>query len=226
MTMTAAVSLVLAHGYTVADVDELARKAASTSSWRIPYFAERRDLAWFAIVESLLTTTEPPEFWSLVDVGRDAITAHVERDGRYRGVYLARSNVAMGTAMPRFWRYWTSASQPAQSPEEAVVEITALAQIWPRLTKPHQAVLAALATYDDYEQAAASMDKPYHSFVCTLSLARKQFLRLWHQHETPRPAWGRDIRTSNRAENSHSVTVVTIRRRARRRRAQETEKTR
>lgn len=226
MTITANASPVLAHGYTVADLDTMATKAASTSLWRVPYFAERRDLAWYAIAEHLLTTTEPSEFWDLVHHGSNAITAHVEQQGRYRGVYLARNGVPMGTAMPRFWKYWISASQPTQSPEDAIVEVTALAQIWPRLTRAHQAVLTALATYDDYEQAAASLDKTYRSFVSTLSLARKQFLRLWHQHETPRPAWGRDIRTNHRAQNHQSVTVVTIRRRERRRRATQAETTR
>jgi hypothetical protein len=208
---------VLAHGYTVADVDALARKAARASRWAFPWFAERHDLAWFAIIEHLLTTDQTPEFWSLVNHGENAITAHVEREGRCRGVYLADSRVPVGTSMPRFWRYWTSASQPIRSPEDAVVELAALAQIWPRLTPSRQRVLLALATHDDYQQAADSLGKPYHSFVSTISTARKQFLRLWHQHETPRASWGRDRRNHDSTQRTNSITAATIRRRERRR---------
>ena len=211
----------LAHGYTVADADRLARQAARASRWAFPLFAERRDLAWFAIVEHLLTAVDTaegaPEFWDLVHLGENAITAHVEREGRYRGVYLAQSGVPLGTSMPRFWRYWTSASQPTSSPEAVIIEATALVQIWPRLTRSHQRVLIALAAYDDYQQAADSLGKPYHSFVCTISTARQQFLRLWHQHETPRPTWGRDRRNYDSTRRTRSITVATIRRRDHRR---------
>ena len=209
------------HGFTVADLDDLARKAAYASRWLFLPLPERRDLARFAIAEHLLTTAEPPEFWSLVNLGEEAIGAHVEQEGRYRGVYLARAGVELGTAMPRFWRYWSSASQPTRSPEEAIVDVTALIQIWPRLTRPHQAVLVALATHSDYEKAAEALDKPYHSFVSTVSTARKQFLRLWHEHEIPSGVWGHDRRNRPRAEVRRSVTVVTVRRRKRRREAKE-----
>ena len=207
------------HGYTVADLDQVARKAAYSSRWLFMPFPERQDLARFAIAEHLLTTAEPPEFWSLVSLGERAIGAHVEHEGRYRGVYLARSGVALGTGMPRFWRFWSCTSQPTRSPEDPIVDVTALIQIWPRLTRSHQAVLVALATHDDYQKAAAALGKPYHSFVSTVSTARKQFLRLWHEHEIPSDVWGRDRRNRPRAEVRRSVTVVTVRRRKRRREA-------
>jgi hypothetical protein len=215
--------VLVGHGYTVADLDQLARKAAYTSRWLFMPFAERRDLARFAITEHLLTTADSPEFWSLVNLGEKAIGAHVEQEGRYRGVYLARTGVELGAAMPRFWRYWSSASQPTRSPEDAIVDLTALTQIWPRLTRPHQAVLVALATHSDYQEAAAALGKPYHSFVSTVSTARKQFLRLWHEHEIPSGVWGRDRRDRPRAEVRRSVTVVTVRRRKRRREARQAE---
>lgn len=185
----------------------------------IPPAAERFDLARYAITELLLTTAVMPDFWSLVDHGINAINTHVEYTGREHGVYLARHDVPMGTRMPRFLAYWAPRSQLTRSPEEPVVEMRALVQIWPRLNPAHQRVLLALAVHDDYEQAAASLGKTYHCYVCTLSLARKQFLRLWHQHETPRPFWGRDIR-KRRRPSARSVTATTIRRRVRRLRAE------
>ena len=56
-----------------------------------------------------------------------------------------------------------------------------------------------------------------------LSTARRRFLRLWHQHETPSGVWGRDRRDRNhRAAGYHTITTLTIRRRERRRRAKAT----
>jgi hypothetical protein len=78
-----------------------------------------------------------------------------------------------------------------------------------------------LATHSDYQKAADALGKPYHSFVSTVSTARKQFLRLWHEHETPSGVWGHDRRNRPRAEDRRSVTVVTIRRRNRRREARQ-----
>lgn len=213
----------LSHGYTVADLERLARKAAFASRWRFLPLVERMDIARFAITEHLLTTPEPPDFWRLVTLGEKAIWAHVEQEGRYRGVYIASSHVEPGTRMPRFHRYWTSMAQPTRSPEDRIIDTTALKQIWPRLTRPHQAVLLALATHDDYDQAAASLGKAYRGFVSTVSTARQQFLRLWHEHETPSGVWGRDRRNRNpHGEPRHSITTVTIRRRQRRRQAKQT----
>ncbi len=126
----------LAHGYTVAQLGHVARKAGFTSRWLYLTLAERIDIARFAITEHLLTCTEVPEFWDLVHLGERAIGAHVEAEGRYRGVYLAESGKPMGAGMPRFWRYWLATAQPTRCPEAPIVEARALTQIWPRLSRP------------------------------------------------------------------------------------------
>jgi hypothetical protein len=218
VTPTGQTDAPFAHGYTVADLDHVARKAGSASRWLFLPLAQRIDLARFAITEHLLTCDQPPDFWNLVNIGEKAITAHVDAEGRYRGVYLSGSRRPSGTPMPRFWRYWLTAAQPTRSPEDPIVEATALAQIFPRLSRPHQRVLLALAEYDDYDLAAQALGRQYHGFVSTLHTARQQFLRLWHEHETPSRFWGRDRRNRD-TTNAHSITTTTIRRRQRRRAA-------
>jgi hypothetical protein len=210
--------VLLAHGFTVAQLDHVARKATFASRWLFLPLAERIDIARFAITEHLLTCTETPAFWDLVNLGERAIGAHAEAEGRYRGVYLAQNGKPMGAGMPRYWRYWLSAAQPTRSPEDPIVEAQALAQIWPRPSRPHQRVLLALAEYDDYTLAAKALGRTHHGFVSTMSTARQQFLRLWHEHETPSRFWGRDRRNRD-ATNAHSITTTTIRRRQRRRAA-------
>jgi hypothetical protein len=211
----------LRHGYTLTDVGHMTRRAALSSRWTFMRYEDKADLARFAIVEFLLTCEEPPGFWDLVNAGERAISRWVESEGRYRGVYYAgRGNVAAGTPLVRYDMYWRAAASPTQSPENLIVDVTALRQIWPRLTRPHQAVLLALATHGDPVLAAKSLDRPHRSFVSTLSLARQQFLRLWHEHETPSRVWARDrgsLRAAAKGPNYNKLTVSTIRRRERRR---------
>lgn len=79
----------ISHGYTVADPDRLARKAALTSRWRFLPIADRIEIARFAITEHLLTTPEPPEVWSLVTLGRKRSRRTSNPKARYRGVHRA-----------------------------------------------------------------------------------------------------------------------------------------
>jgi hypothetical protein len=81
----------------------------------------------------------------------------------------------------------------------------------------HQTVLIALAAHGDYQHAATALDKPYATFVTQIHLARKQFLRLWHQGEQPSGVWGRDRRkrTKPPGASGHAITINTVRRRTR-----------
>jgi transposase len=96
-----------------------------------------------------------------------------------------------------------------------VTERLALAQIWPRLHPGHRQVLAALAATGDYGLAAASLGISRSWFISRLSQARKAFLKLWHEHETPSRPWGDDRRGIN-ATDRHSITNRTIGHRRRR----------
>jgi hypothetical protein len=214
------------HGYTVVDLDELARRAAlDTWQWTPWPFGERKDIARFAIIEHLLTCAQPPDFWRLVKLGKRAIQANVYHEAHHRGVSVARAGQSGGAPLPHFVKYWSSAGQHTRSPEDLIVDPLALAQIWPRPAPSHQTALLALAAHGDYEQAAASLTKTYRTFFVLISMACKEFFRLWHQGETPSRMWGRDRRKRQSPGGSphHSITVVTIRRHERRRRGKQAE---
>jgi len=212
----------LPHAYTIADLDALTRRAAFLCPFRFLTIAERVDIAQFALVEHLFTCQDRPNSGELVAKGVRAIHAHVERAGSFHGTYFRASGYQPGTPMVRHRRYWTSVAAPTQSPENIVVDVTALSQIWPRLSKTHQNVLLALATYEDYEKAAEAVGKSYRTFLSTISAARQRFLRFWHEHETPSRMWGRDGRKRIHPHKAHrkSVTTRTIRSREQRRRKQ------
>jgi hypothetical protein len=204
----------------MADLDALTRKAAFRSRWRFIGFDERADAARLAIVEHLLTATDRPDQWELVDAGDRAIRRHVEAEEHWGGFWVTRSEVESGSRMTRYLRYWRSSAQPTRSPENAVVDAFALRQIWPKLTRTQWAALVALAEHDDYDKAAAELGLTYHTLVSHLSNARRTFLKWWHQHERPSRQWGNDLRKRDPAAgpNYHTVTG-NIRRRERRRAA-------
>jgi hypothetical protein len=206
----------LRHGYTMASLDSLAKRAVFESRWQFLPFHEKHELAWSAIAQELYSCQDPPRVRDLIRVGERAIRRHVEDLGHLHGVYYYRSDAPY---MARFEKYWWSQAAPTPSPEDRIIDQTALRQIWPHLNGVHQLVLTALATHGDYQRAAAALNKPYKTFVTQIYLARKQFLALWHEGEQPSKMWGRDIR--RRVPSQRSVTATTIRRRRAKQRAEQ-----
>jgi hypothetical protein len=203
----------LRHGYTLTRLDELARTAVFRSYWRFISVQEQFDIARSAIAEGIYAAAEMPTPDHLVRLGVKAIRAHVSDLENTWGVYLTGhgGNLEPGTRKARFEKVWTSLAGPTPSHEDRIVDVTALRQIWPRLTPTHQAVLLALATYGDYDRAATALGKRYHNFVSHIHNARKEFLRLWHEGEAPSGMWGRDQRRLS-GPRERSITALRIRR--------------
>jgi hypothetical protein len=207
----------LRFGYTFAGLQELARQAVLFSRWQFLAFHEKYDIAWSAIAEEVYASEEAPRPYDLIRIGERAITVHVEDLGHTWGTYITGHHEREpGSGMPRLEMFWWTQAAPTPSPEERIIDVTALRQIWPRLNGVHQVVLLALATHGDYERAAEALDKPYKTFVTQIWSARKQFLRLWHQHEQPSGVWGHDRRKRSNPKQ-RSVTATTVRRRKARR---------
>jgi len=187
------------------------RRAAWESHWQFIGFREKYEIAWSAIAEGLYSCDGPPSDRDLIRIGDKAITRHVEDHGHMWGTYYYRDG-----DMPRFEKYWWSQAAPTPSPEGRIVDVVALGQIWPRLTKNSQRVLMALAVHG--ERAAESLGKPYSTFVTQIYEARRHFLRLWHEGEQPSRVWGHDRRKREHplANNGRSVTARTIRKRRQR----------
>ncbi|MGI5204969.1 hypothetical protein ACQEU6_25750 [Spirillospora sp. CA-108201] len=203
----------LRHGYTYGNLEGIARKASLDSKWRYITLAERYDIAWSAVTEALYSSEDPPYAYDLIQAGMRAIARHVEEDGQLRGVYYYQPGKPR---MPRFETYWWDAAGPTPSPENRIIERIATRHIFERLTPANQRVLLALADYNDYTRAAEALGISRKSFITYVCLARKQFLRLWHDDETPSRVWGRDHNYTNKTR-SRSITAVTIRRRRARR---------
>jgi hypothetical protein len=184
----------LPHGYTLAEVERLAKVAAGTVLTHTGQsMAERVDDAWSAIVDRLYADPTPIDPGQLVWVARKALYRGDRDHWRHHGVY--KRDVLNGEgSMPAFRSYW----QPrVATVEPGVVDRLAFAQIWPRLTPAQQEAVVAVAIWGDQQQAAQATGKPW--LKSSLCQARKRFLALWHEHETPSKHWGYDHPGPNRA---------------------------
>jgi len=211
MTTTTAVR----HGYTMRDLDRLARAAITRNPWYAAADAdERYAVAWHTIAEALTVADEPPAAHDLIRAAWRAADAHTTRTGEQRGHSRARGEHYTGrTDMPRWHAYWETITRHTASPDELVVERLALAQIWPRLTPAHQQALWTLAMLGDYQAAADAVGCSRATFYARVRHARSHVLRLWWEGETPRRGW-RDRRVQTIGGGRQS-TSVHIRRRAR-----------
>lgn len=195
----------LRHGYNLADLNRLTRRAL----WRSGLFLDfqtRYDLAWSAIAEYLYATVEPPHPVELIRVGQSAITTHLRSHMHDHGV----DHHDPDKGMPRFAAYWEWAARNTPSPETWVVERTALWQIWPRLTPGHRRVLAALATHGTHQAAADALGMNRGSFNGAVSRARREFYGFWHEGEKPARVWG----TDRRVGRLDAITPAKTKRRA------------
>lgn len=200
--MTPATEIPVAHGYTMQDLQRITAAAVSADRSMALNYADRRDIAWSAIAEYLCTAESPPHRQELVRVGWQAIYRSVRDSYRSRGYVDGNYGLDGAPTMPRFVMFWGSTVTP--SPEDDIVESTAVAQVVGTLTSTYRDALVALAVHDDYMLGAASLGINYKAFIARIGVARKQVLALWHQGETPR----RQRRTDRRVE-AHGRALAT-----------------
>jgi hypothetical protein len=176
----------LRHGYTLANVDRIAAWASIHHRSMACDVADRMSAARLAILAAIYAD-DPPADHDLTAAASAAIRDLVQDDLRHRGV-PSSDHWAGDMSARNFQRYWFGA-HTSPSPESAVVERVAATQIMPRLKVQHQRTLAALAATGDRDRAAAAMGATLRTFETYLTRARREFLALWHEHETPSKKW-------------------------------------
>ena len=207
--LTIAAQILLPHGYTMADLHKMTLGAINEARWRILPFDERYEIARFAIIEKMYDPEEPASRWrDLVMTGKNAICRELDDDFSEHGHDL-KDVYNPDISRVRFRTYWWDQSEPAPSPENYIVSILAVCQIWPKLTPRHKRILRMLAVHGDYGSAARALGISRNTYINNLSEARKQFLRLWHEGERPSRIWGRDHKGIFDYEPSQSITTIT-----------------
>lgn len=184
------------HGYTLHDIDRCARIACSADRSLSSDAVTRYSVAWSAIAERLCTSTETPEWTSLVRVGWQAIYREVREMrhtfGQVRGDRVRPD--ALSSLMPRAVQYWFV---PTPDPHDGLVERVALAQIWAILRPVERQALVALAVHDDYQVAAEMLGLSYKGFCKRVANARRAFRHSWFAPDRA-PVHRLDRRASSR----------------------------
>jgi DNA-directed RNA polymerase specialized sigma24 family protein len=211
----------LRHGYTMADLHDLARHAVHLAGIKATPWYERYQLAYSAIAEHLYATDDPPTGFDLLHTGRQAIYAEARAEQQRYGYYRAKTDGAMHGmgSSPAFRMYWWDLiAGRAPSPENRVVERLSLRQILPHLTPTQREALIALAVHDDYTAAATALGLTDTAFKSLISRGRARFRALWHEGETPSGCWGQDRRAGSTAGERRTgggrIAMEAIRRRA------------
>jgi hypothetical protein len=183
----------LRHGYTVAQLDALARIATKRERWyRALDFDERVSIAFSAIALALYSAEDAPS-------GNDLIRAGMRELSRIAYIELGEHgvDVTKGGEAPNFVKYWTPVISYTPDHAPGIVERIALQQIWSAVSKRspgYSEALAALAAFDSYSVASVALGIKRPTFAKRIAEGRAQFLELWHQGEQPSKPWGVDRR--------------------------------
>lgn len=181
----------LAWNYTLDDLDHMARNAVGANRTMAAPWQDRYDAAYFAIIEALLTAELWPQRYTLIAAGVKAISEIVRLEQKAQGI--DRQNMERyhaGETHNGFAMYWTQ-HLSCPSPEDPIIDRLAADQILATLTPSQRRIVAARAAAGDNGMAAEMLGKPRHSVVTQLNQARRRFLALWHEGETPH-LWAAD----------------------------------
>lgn len=183
----------VAHGYTMADINRIARIAVSKHRFSQSLnWDDRIESAWHGIVEELCSRADPPSFTELMHKGIDQIS----RDQDRRHQFLGRPD-ADGQSSPNFTRYWgerPSALRPLSKKRlsfddgfsERLCENMSLKHVLSVLTPAQYEALVTLAVFNnDRIRAAESLGLSIKAFGSRLYTGREAIKKVWFEDETP-----------------------------------------
>jgi hypothetical protein len=181
----------VAHGYTLTDIDRMARAACTADRSLAGDMTTRYDTAWSGIALALVEAESWPRPEALVRAGWQAIYAEVRAMQHTYGYSEHAKDFG-----PRAAAYWTRV--PADHAEDRVIEPLAVQQIVATLTTAESRAITALAIHDDYQAAADALGVGYTTLHQAVRAARARFQRRWYAPETPPPVRGMDKRVRSR----------------------------
>jgi len=169
------------HGYTVADLSRIAGIAVRAAARRgIRDLDDKHSAAMCALVEELHACACDPGSSALLRAAETAISNSSDRYWANWGYNATTRELQKG--FPRYWR--PASGTPL---DEAVAERVAVHQILAALTERQQQVVHTLAELGDRRAAAAVLGVDPTTVSAVLGNARRAFMALWHEGETPRP---------------------------------------
>lgn len=176
-------------GYTLDDLDHVARVALSRNRGsRLPG-SERYDIAYSAAVLRLLESDTQPDLHELTAAASRALANAAHIEDHHHGYDGDRRR-------SRFTAYWAAVAGSAPSMEDRIVERLALSQVWSTLTPAQQEALGALAATGTQGAAAAALDIAPTTLSGRISTGRRRAYTLWFEGESA-PTTPRDHRVKS-----------------------------
>lgn len=169
------------HGYTMADIESLARMAMRRSiGWSLLDTIGRYQACYDGVVDLLFTAEEPPTERDLIASGWDSLARAYKSQRHDRGL----TDDPDQPHGPRFAAYWAGQSG-STSHADATDERVALHQVLDALPDEHRDAIAAMAAYGTRGEAAHGLNIKVDTYGAQLRRARERALRLWFDHEVP-----------------------------------------
>lgn len=172
---------ILRHGYTLSDLDQLARRSvARYRRWGVTRsLAGMYDTARSAVVEALYAAVEPPSEHDLVVAGAKGIEVEMRADLSAHGRRVDATKV--GAMFAAYWHGHTT----THFPDDAIVERLALVEILPLLTHRQCEVLVTFAATGSQPATAEALGITATAVSTHLNAARRTCREWWHEGETP-----------------------------------------
>ena len=183
-------SPVVAYGYTLRDVDMMARAAVLADRSMASDARTRYDVAWSGIALALVEAPHWPRRETLIQAGWQAIYDEI-RAVRHTFGFADKDGTRGVASSPRFQEFWWHGTVEF---EDALIERLAVPQVLATLTATEHAAVVGLAVHDDYRHAADALALKYSTLTVRLSNARKRWYRHWYAPDTPPKVKGTDRR--------------------------------
>ena len=189
----------IAHGYTLADLDRLAKTAAAAAPTTGLDGYTRYTLAWSAIAEALCDKQRHSRR-DLINTGWQAINTEITACLHARG--YKEGHVHNGPASsPRYIQFWHPVGD--DNAIDRLIEHIAARQAGEVFTRAQGQAVEALGRHDDHALAARSLGIGYGTFSTRLSAARAAFHAAWYAPDTPPTITRHDKRRGNQPPRTH-----------------------
>lgn len=169
------------HGYTMHDIDRLARLSVHRDRTLASDGHYRHGIAFSAIAEAIFTAETPPTDQELVRTGWQAIYADIRAMNHIYGRRPDAGAVEVAS-MPRYVAFWFN---PSHRFEDDVIDRLAVWQVLEELTETEREAVTSLAMHDDYAAAAAAIEVKYSAFTVRISSARRKLHKRWYEPGVP-----------------------------------------
>lgn len=186
----------LAYGYTMADVERIARLAVRLRGNRLLDTDEAQYIAWHGVIVALYEAIEPPPRRDLIAAGSQALSSEIKKIASFEGF------TPDGGLAPRFQVYWSVRHGLEDDFTERIAERLSLPAALSTLTGGEYEALTTLAAFDgDMGATARALDIERGALTARLVKARRKIKAVWFEHETPR-AW--KSMDPDKCRNGHS----------------------